>query len=228
MNTRLKILMLFCLGSLCGSIWAQENTLGTLPSLNLNKTLKNDWRLNLSIQARNGITEKQIECGRTSTYEYMHTDYTLIAAKKTGLNNALAGGILLRYQDQELIIRFIQQFTLVRKYNAFRMAHRFRMDQTKSQIDPLKYRLRYRATLELPLNGTVVDPKEWYLKINHEYLNAFQAQTHDLEVRLVPLVGYKFSEKNKLETGFDYRRSAFINNAANNDFWLSLNWYLIL
>ncbi len=37
------------------------------------------------------------------------------------------------------------------------------------------------------------------------------------------LVRYKFNEKNKLETGFDYRRSAFINNTANNEFLLSLN-----
>ena len=61
MNTRLKIVMLCVLGSLCSSIWAQENTFGALPSLNLNKAFKNDWRLNLSIQARNGITERKWE-----------------------------------------------------------------------------------------------------------------------------------------------------------------------
>lgn len=102
------------------------------------------------------------------------------------------------------------------------MAHRFALDQTESQNAPTKFRIRYRATLELPLSGTSIDPKEWYLKINNEYLNSFQNKEQSLEMRVVPLVGYKFSEKSKLETGVDYRRNDFLSDDPHPTYWVSL------
>ena len=207
---------------------AQEVRLGMLPSLNLNKSLKNDWRLNLTIEGRNSLLKEQLECSQGNNQEYIHTDYTLIAAKRVGFNKLLAAGVMWRYKENQLILRYLQQFVLIKKYNSFRMAHRFALDQTESQNAPTKFRIRYRATLELPLSGTSIDPKEWYLKINNEYLNSFQDKEQSLEMRVVPLVGYKFSEKSKLETGVDYRRNDLLSDDPHPTYWVSLKWYLIL
>ena len=228
MYTRIKerLSLLFCL--LCFNIFAQKNSFGSIPSLNLNKGFKNNWHLNLKIESRNLFNDNidsEIDSWR---YKYLHSDYAVLTSKKIGLNNALAAGILFRFRDQKIYRRYIQQFTLIKKYTSFRMAHRFSLDQTRAQKEPLAYRFRYRVTLELPLNGTSVDSKEWYLKINNEYLNLLEDQTYNLEFRVVPLVGFKFSDKNKLESGLDYRLESLIEGNKINKLWLSLNWYLIL
>jgi len=86
--------------------------------------------------------------------------------------------------------------------------------------------LRYRIASEFPLSGQSIDPKEFYLKVSNEYLNAFQGNDYDLEIRLAPHFGFLFSDTNKLEFGPAYRISSFIDGSAKNSFWLSLNWYL--
>lgn len=199
-----------------------------LPSINLNKSLKNDWRLNLKIEGRNSLLKEQLSCSNDSDQEYLHTDYTLMAAKRVGFNQLLAAGVMWRYKEDQRILRYLQQLILIKKYSSFRMAHRFAMDQTKSQNAPMKFRIRYRATLAIPLNGTSIDTKEWYIKINSEYLHSIQEEDRSLEMRLVPLIGFKFSDKNKLETGIDYRRNEFLSDNPNHTYWLSLKWYLIL
>ena len=133
-----------------------------------------------------------------------------------------------RLKDNEFIHRFIQQYTYVKKYSSFRMAHRFSTDQTFVQEAPTEYRFRYRATLEIPLNGKSIDPKEFYLKINNEYLNAFEDREYDLEIRFSPLLDLKLNERNKLELGLDYRLDSFLENETRNHFWTSINCYLKL
>ena len=78
------------------------------------------------------------------------------------------------------------------------------------------------------MNGKSIDPKEFYLKINNEYLNAFEDREYDLEIRFSPLLGLKLNERNKLELGLDYRLDSFLENKTRNHFWTSINWYLKL
>ena len=128
----------------------------------------------------------------------------------------------------EVISRFIQQFTIVRKYSQFKVSYRFATDQTFASDEATEFRARYRMTLEIPLNGTSADKKEFYLKTNLENLNSWQGSTYDLEARLVPLLGYKFTDNNKTEIGLDYRINSFIRNGSNSSFWVSINWFIVL
>jgi hypothetical protein len=89
-------------------------------------------------------------------------------------------------------------------------------------------RLRYRLSLELPLNGTQVDAGEWYLKVNHEYLNAFQDRNYDLELRLVPVLGHLVNDRNKWEMGIDSRVNGFLAEDTRWTFFWALAWYYIL
>ncbi|MBX2827536.1 MAG: hypothetical protein KTR22_05205, partial [Flavobacteriaceae bacterium] len=78
----------------------------------------------------------------------------------------------------------------------------------------------------IPLNGQSVDPKEFYFKFNHEYLNAWEQNDYDLEIRAVPHLGYKVSKSNKLEFGLDYRLNSFLNTSPSHRFWTVINWYI--
>jgi hypothetical protein len=200
---------------------------GGLPSLNLNSKLKHAWSFNTKIESRQLFQQRELAGEAVARkYEYVLTDFSFIAAKKVGLNSRIAGGYLIRFEDDAILHRFIQQYVVVQKLSGFRLAHRFLSDQTFSQRENPDFRIRYRVSSEIPLNGESVDPGEFYLKINHEYINSLQANEYDLEIRLVPLLGYDLSNRYKLEVGLDYRVSSFLRNETSHRYWAALNFFV--
>lgn len=210
-----------------GDIRAQSTyQLGTLPAINFNMGFKKDWALNLKWESRQSILSGQFSSASNLYMEYISSDFSLLGSKKIGLHNSIAGGYLIRFRDNTVIHRAIQQFTVIQKYSSFRLAHRFVSDQTFEAKDPVGFRLRYRITAEIPLNGQSVDANEFYMKLSNEYLNAIVGKIYNLEIRIMPLLGYSFTDDNKIEFGLDYRLSSFLNNPAINNFWLNLSWYI--
>lgn len=201
---------------------------GILPSININKSLPNDYKLNVKLESRQLLKEGFFEVENDFDYEYLLTDLTLIGSKKIGINKSLAIGYLFRIREGRIIHRSIQQFIMTKRYPGFRIAHRFSADQSFDSKKATEFRLRYRVSSEIALNGQSVNPKEFYLKVNNEYLNSFQKGDYDLEVRVAPFLGYKFTDRKKFEFGLDYRLNSFLNNNSSNRFWISINWYQVL
>lgn len=228
MNTKITYLVfILWLIQFSNTVFAQSTfQMGGLPSLNFNIKLKNDWSLNSKIESRLLFQRGEINGDVDKNFNYVLTDFSLIGAKKIGLNSRIAGGYLIRFKEGVLNHRFIQQYVIVQKLSGFRLAHRFLCDQTFSASEEPEFRLRYRITSELPLNGESVDPGEYYLKINNEYINSLQAMEYDLEIRLIPLIGYDISERFKIETGLDYRVNSFLTNNTRHSYWMTLNFFI--
>lgn len=224
MNTKLKnYIACLCLLFPC-LINAQDNfQFGLLPVLNINKKLIQEYKLNFKTETRQVLY-------RQSDFDYKHelVDFSLILSKKTGLNNSLGLGYLIRVRDGEIINRAIEQFTITRKYSFFRVAHRFSMDQTFQADEATELRFRYRISNQFPLNGQSVDSREFYLKANNEYLNSFQGEDYDLEIRLTVMLGYEFSDDSKIEFGIDQRFDSFIKSKVRPRSWLGFAWYLAM
>lgn len=201
---------------------------GFLPNVNVIRKFSNDWKINFRTESRQRFSSGIFGEASNTKYEYLLTDFSATVSKKTGINNSLAAGYLTRFRDSNMIHRLTQQLTITGKFTGFRLSHRIRTDQTFEQNDAPEFRFRYRITPEIPLNGLSIDPREFYLKINNEYLNSFQSDAYDLEIRLVPLLGYEFSDKNKVESGLDYRIASFINQGSRNSFWFTINWYITI
>lgn len=199
---------------------------GILPSLNVNSKLKKDWSLNTKLESRQIFQSGEVNGEVEGNYKYVQTDLSLIAAKKVGLNSRVGGGYLVRLKEGELFHRFIQQYNVVQKLSGFRLAHRFVTDQTFSAREKPEFRVRYRVSSEIPLNGESVDPGEWYFKLNNEYLYSTQASESNLEIRVVPLLGYDISENLKWETGLDYRASSVLKTNKQHSYWVTLNFYI--
>ncbi|WP_027003967.1 DUF2490 domain-containing protein [Hugenholtzia roseola] len=199
---------------------------GLLPALNLNKKLGNGWSLNAKLESRQRLQRGSSEGEIDKKYNYVLTDLSMIAAKKVGLNSRIAGGYLVRLEDGLFSHRFIQQYVLVQKLSGWRLAHRLSSDQTFSEVEKPEYRIRYRITSEIPLNGESVDPTEFYLKLNNEYVNSLQENEYNLEIRLIPLLGYDISNNFKIEVGLDYRVSSFFNNNTRHSYWTSFNLFI--
>lgn len=231
MNTnRFHILCILCILTLT-QVFAQNSyQFGILPSVNLNNKFKKDWSLNSRIESRQLFQTGDFKSTvRENKYAYVLTDFTLISAKKVGLNSRIAAGYTFRWRDGEIFNRAIQQFTTVQKFSGFRLAHRFSSDQTFSTSRKPEFRFRYRIGFEIPLNGKTVDAKEFYIKFNNEFLNSINNKNYDLEIRLVPLLGYDITDNNRVEVGLDYRVNSFLEkNNSSHRFWMSFNWFYVM
>ncbi len=196
-----------------------SHQMGLLPSVNLNKKLPKDWSMNFKAESRQSLYSESFD------YEYLLTDVALLAAKKIGVNTSAAGGYLIRMDAEGVRHRAIQQISFVKRYAGFRLSHRVSADQTFGKDDAPEYRLRYRLSPEIPLQGLSLDPKEFFLKLSNEYLGSMQHDDLDLEIRLAAFIGYALSPKQKLELGLDYRLDSFIHGQARNRYWIGLNFY---
>lgn len=205
-----------------------EYQLGTLPSINVNKSLGSRWFINGQWQSRQAVVQGVINQGSESGFSYILNDFTFIAGRKVGLNNSVAGGMLFRFRDDQVIYRSIQQLNLVSRLSGLRLGHRVVTDQTFVDDESLTFRLRYRVASEIPLNGQSVDTKELYLKLSNEYLNAWQETSYEMEIRIIPIMGYVINTKNKIELGLDYRIGSVTGERPEQVYWLNIGWYLKL
>lgn len=199
---------------------------GVLPTVNINYKFKNTWALNTRIESRQSIITGEFKGKTNNNYKYILTDYSVIISKKTGLNSRITGGYLIRTEDKDTYHRLIQQYIIIVKMDGYRLSHRFMSDQSFSKVENTQIRLRYRLSAEIPLNGKTVEPKEFYLKINTEYINSWQNNIYEPEIRLSPLIGVDLTNKHNIEFGLDYRVNSFLKNTPNNNCWMSLNWYI--
>ena len=229
MNTKFKFFLLIFLVFSANSIWGQNSyQFGLLPALNFNKKLPEDWSLNTKIEGRYLFESGEVSGDVKEKGKYLQTDISMVAAKKVGLNSKIGGGYMVRIKDKDLYHRITQQFNIVQKLTSLRLAHRFVTDQTFSENEKPEFRFRYRISTELPLDGTSVDHGEWYLKISNEYLYKIQDSDSEMEMRLVPLLGYDISENLKWETGLDYRINPAFSHPKRDSFWVSMNFYIEL
>jgi len=206
-------------------IFAQsQSTFGILPKVVVSVKLPKNFKLVNSIESRQVFFEKTGSDDFQYNYDYALTELTTLLAFKTSANQSLAFGYRMGITDNKIAHQLIQQFSFVQRLDASRIGHRFSSDQTFVS-SRFALRIRYRFTFEKPLNGSKIDPKEFYLKINNEYLLRFTNNKTSPEIRLAPVIGYEISDKNKIEFGLDYRISSFINSDLRNRLWLSLSWF---
>lgn len=200
--------------------------IGTLPSINLNKKLKNDWSVNAKVETRQVYQTGSFSSTPEHAFNYQLSDFTFTGAKKVGFYGRIGAGYLIRFREGEVIHRINQQYNYTKQYNGMRLSHRILTDQTFFPNEAPDFRLRYRISSQIPLNGQSLEEKECYLKVNNEYVNNWQALDYNLEIRVIPMLGYTINRQNKIEVGIDYRLNSVVTEDLNHRFWLALNWYL--
>ena len=145
-----------------------------------------------------------------------------------GQTTSIAGGYLSRLFEGRVIHRINQEVSISQPFHALRLTHRVAADQTFYQKFAPQYRLRYRISLEIPLKGHELDPKEFYFKGHNEYLISYQEDHINMQIRLIPMLGYNFSERHRIEGGIDYRLDSILRDRLRNVFWLSIDWLISL
>lgn len=218
LHWRLTTVLLF----LSFSLFSQNQLgFGLLPRMNLSSKITGQSQVVFGAESR----------FQSSNHAFSHalTDLKMLVSQRIGLRSKVNAGYLIRFRDDVIFHRLIQQYGTVRKLNKSRISHRIASDQTfSSGTDPI-FRLRYRAVWEIPLSGDKINWKELYFKLGGEILGILQNSSTDMEIRILPAVGYELNSNNKLEMGLDYRMSKLLDaNTVENKLWASLTWYFIL
>lgn len=201
---------------------------GTLTQVNLNVRLGKKYKLNTKLEARQIFSEKEISKSRKNKFRYERTDLHFVFTRKISADNTIGAGYLVRLEEGELAHRFIQQFNSVREYDKLTLAHRIVLDETFRKDEPAVIRLRYRIGFEKSLNGNAIDPREFYLKMNNEYLGIWSKPNTDLEIRASLALGYNATDNNKVEIGLEYRTNEFYESANAQQFWVTIAWFYSL
>lgn len=225
-----RAFLVLCACLYAQAIWAQNRfQTGVLPSINFNKNVDELYSLNLKIETREQFWSGLSESDPPFNHQHLLTDLTFIGSRKIGLTEKINFGYLLRLREQGVVHRTIQQFTFISRLKSLNLGHRFVTDQTFESEEKTVYRLRYRLSTELPLQGEKADPGELYLKLNNELIQSWQNGSQPLtEYRFGPFLGYFIDKTHKLEVGLDYRNQSLLINPTRHSYWLSINWFVRL
>jgi hypothetical protein len=199
---------------------------GTLPQLNVNFSLSKKFKLNTKLESRQIFRERTVNESGKNQFRYERTDMALVLTRKMSLNSTLGGGYLIRLEDQQLTHRLMQQVNLVNDLALITVAHRFVLDETFRQAEPVEIRCRYRLSLEKALNGMQIDPNELYVKLNNEYLGIWTPDTTDFEIRGLLALGYNAVHNTKLELGMEYRVNEFNQPRQAHQYWATVSWFI--
>lgn len=214
-----------------GHLWGQSPDFsgGLAPEITLSRSLAGKLQLVGKVESQQYTFEDDPN-GRVD-WRHMHkaTDFQFFMARSFHPLWKVAGGY--QYQlsgNGDDSHRAIQQLSFVQPLEGFRLGHRLRTDQTFYPEAKNQYRLRYRLSGELPLQGVTVDPGEYYLILSNELLYEWQGGADDLENRGVLALGFYFNRVHKLEAGMDYRRDRYLRAGQRRRLWLSVGWYVNL
>jgi len=103
--------------------------------------------------------------------------------------------------------RLWQQVSTTGMVNNIRIRNRFRLEQRfisrNGETDPLRWRFRYLAGIEIPLQGEKTDIGEFYLTVSNEvYLSLNKPRPSVYSENWVTgLAGYRLTQKNRIEAG---------------------------
>jgi hypothetical protein len=220
-----RCLLTICFLSSILSLQAQADlTTGLIPHLNLSLPINAQWKLTAKAEAR--LIFSQREAGdQVGGFAYERTDLNAVIVRKTGSRSTVGTGYLVRLEDEEQAHRFIQQYTFGGGYGPVRLAHRITADQTFRADESPEFRLRYRFSAEIPLNGSSTDQGEPYLRIYNEYLGKIQHDTAEMETRIAAWIGFLFSDTLRVEVGPEYRASRFLMEGTRHQFWMSMGFF---
>lgn len=222
------LLLLFCgLFQLLSFGQSRVSSGGLFPEAQLTYGLNNEIKITAKIESQHGMVRNSNEQEADVGYFHDRTDFQGFVGKSFNPFISVAVGYQYRWDGEgEHSHRSIQQVSFVQPASGYRLGHRVRTDQTFQPIAAPEFRLRYRLVAEIPLDGSRIDPGEFYLLTSNEPIFAIQGSTFNIENRLVASLGHYFSKKQKLEAGIDYRADNFLEGGLRQRVWLKVGWFV--
>lgn len=213
----------FILVTISFNAWAQHSYTGGLQTeIKPTVSFKKYWKLNGKITTRTLFFEGTSVESFKGISVFERSELEMILTKDLSKKNSIGFGYLIRDEEGDFKQRFIQQFAVSKEATTFKYGHRFRFDETLQKGKDVIYRFRYRFSIEKSLSK--INDKKTYFFVGNEYLPTLQGDDFSLETRIVPGIGFKLNDKNKLELGIDYRMEDLFTQSHKQIFLLNIAW----
>lgn len=208
---------------------------GVQPSVLLGGPLQNDFTYHLLFQSE-AILSEQLNQGTPVNREIITNDFAGSLAYQFRPEIQFSATFLFRlrdpYTDGGNELRPQQIVVLTQQGRKIRIRHRFRLEQrwiksTRESTRPdFDFRLRYRLSTDLPLNGERLDVGEWYLNINSEVLlTPTQIDwVRRWDYRIYNGIGYQMTASQRIEPGIELRTREDISGHRQNRMNFRLTW----
>ncbi len=207
---------------------SQRTYSGFFPEAAISKKLGESWKLTAKIESQHILFSNDAFSNNEFRYEYDRTDFQFFIARNLTLRTKGAIGYQYRVGNNgQNSHRTIQQIGWLSSFRNDRLGHRVRTDQTFFE-EGVSWRIRYRASSDIPLNGQQLDPGENYLIASNEIIAEYLASEFGVENRFVGGVGWYFENKNKFETSIDYRLDPIVTSPQRNRIWFKFSFYVNL
>lgn len=207
------------------SPYAQRSYFGLSPETAVNYKFKTNWKLTGKIESQNFLFQNTQSIKNKWGYEHYRTDFQGFMAKSLTVRVKAAIGYQYRWDsDGDHSHRTIQQVGWLSNFRNYRIGHRVRTDQTFIN-DKISWRLGYRISSDIPVNGQQLDPGETYLVASNELISEYLDNEFFLENRLVGGIGWYLISKHKLELSIDYRLDPIITIPQRNRIWTKVSCY---
>jgi hypothetical protein len=225
MKTRILVACLFLS---FGMLKAQEKSVfytGVFPEISLTRKISSQNRLNFKIENQKVIFDNRDEKSLNPQFTHYRTDLMLFLDRNIRPGISIAMGVFHRFQENSNSNRVIQQVAILQQMRNLRLNHRMRTDQTFTKNEDLELRFRYRISLEIPLEGAEVDPREFYAVFSEELIFSLQGGDFEIENRTVVALGKLFNSQEKLEWAVDYRTDGFIQEGFRTRLWGKISYF---
>lgn len=196
---------------------------GIFPEISLTRKISDVNKLNFKIENQRVLFDNRDK--ENPQFTHYRTDLMMFFDHSVRPGVSIALGIFHRFQENENGNRIIQQFAVLQRMRNLRINHRIRTDQTFTRNDDLEVRLRYRISAEIPLQGKIVDPKEFYLVISEELIFSQKGGDFEIENRIALALGKLYNSREKLEWGVDYRTDGFIQDGFRTRLWGKISYF---
>lgn len=192
-----------------GQMEAAETAWGGMITLSDRWDLQRDWSVAGATEARLGDDLKPVLI-----------DFTAIGERKIGATQRIGGGYLVRFSENEVMHRLVQQVVGSGSVRSWQVGYRARLDQNWVLQERGVYRGRVRLTGLRALQGQQLDGGEWYVKMGTEAMQWRFSDRWVTEGRGRIGLGFRSRAQSTLEIALDYRKSR-----VKDEMWINLQVY---
>lgn len=223
-----QLIAFFTLILSVGSLSAQQNQIfftGIFPEVSLTKKVNDRIKLNFKVENQEIIFNNQDSQSENPQFTHYRTDLMMFFDRSIRPGVSVGLGVFHRFQENEDGNRIIQQLAILQRMRNLRINHRMRTDQTFTRNDEFEVRFRYRFSMEIPLEGDEVDPKEFYTVLSEESIFSYKGRNFEIENRTAIALGKLFNSQEKLEWALDYRTDGYIQEGFRTRLWMKISYY---
>jgi len=204
--------------------YSQTNFTGYInPEISINISNESPWSHSFGIAQRDVVYtdyENINDFNKELDFQYKFLELNHYTSRQIGFHSKLSAGIRYRFEDGKNETRIIEQYAYSKKIGRIKIAHRLRLAQRYREI--ATFRTRYRFSVEFPLQGDKVNPKEFSLVTSTEAVwEMGKKERPNLGQRFAAQINYRLFENTRLNLGLEYRHRDYTHSPYVEVFLLS-------